>query len=232
MVDQVLGAFRSGAGVESEAYPEDFFEGMERSSRARCGTFLLSDWIPALDGVMTRLEAGGRVADLGCGAGAALILLARRFPRSRFVGFDLHEPSQERGRQAASASGVGDRVQFEAVSVSSFTGKGYDLILSLDSLHEYPDPGAVASRVKDALASSGSWLVVEPWAEEPIAGPPTRLASAVSTLYCVPVSLAQGGPGLGALLGEESVRSLLRDGGLTRVRRIDDPHALVLEARA
>jgi SAM-dependent methyltransferase len=230
MADQLARAFRTGAGVESESYPSDVFEGMARAARARCETFLIGAWLPALEGVAARLEAGGQVADLGCGGGAALIQLARAFPRSRFVGFDSHDPSVAMARTAAAAAGVAEQVRFEAAPVSAFTGSHYDLILALDSLHEWPDPAAVASRVRGALAPAGSWLIVEPWTEEAV-GAPARLASAVSTQYCLPVSLAQAGPGLGALLGEDRVRALLLEGGLTRVRRLDDPNTLALDAR-
>lgn len=233
--DAVSEAFRSGAGIAFDAWEPAFREGMDRCARAKYETHLLKSWIPALPGMAEKLEAGALVADVGCGGGAALILMARAFPRSRFLGFDTHAPSIARARAAAAEAELSGRLQFELASALTFPGAGYDLITCFDTLHDLPDPVGAARHVAEALAADGVWLIAEPPAgnrvEENL-GPLGRLLSSTSALHCIPVSLAQGGTGLGTLSGEAGIREIVRAGGLTRLRRITETASdLVLEVR-
>jgi SAM-dependent methyltransferase len=235
LCDTVAEAFRTGSGIPYDAWEPGFGEGMDRSARAKYETHLLASWIPALDGVREKLESGASVADIGCGRGAALLLLARAFPRSRFVGCDTDTCSVEHARAAAEQTGLSGRLRFELVAAQELPGTGYDLITSFDVLHDLADPVACAQRVREALTVDGTWLIVEPPAGDRLEdnlGALGRLLSSTSVLHCLPVSLAQGGPGLGTLSGEARLREIVRAGGLTRVRRVSEtPLDLVLAAR-
>lgn len=232
---RVAEAFRSGGGVASESYVAEVGEGMDRTSRARLMADLLPRWIPALEGMSGRLEAGAAVADLGCGRGALVLQLAAAFPRSRFLGIDAQVAAVEVARLAARRAGVDDRARFEVVAAADLPGDGYDLVTSFESLHEMSDPVLVARRIRFALGPDGAWLLVEPFAsdrlEEDI-GPWGRLTSSMSALHCLPVSAAAGGFGLGARAGERRLREVLEQARFTRVRRAaESPFQIVLEAR-
>ena len=235
MTGRVAAAFRAGAGVPMAEYDPDVLEGIDRMSRIRCRTYLLSNWIPALDGVQAKLEGGAQVADLGCGAGAALLTLAPAFPRSRFVGFDTHAPSIERARRAAADAGLSDSVRFEVASADDFPGDRYDLVTCFDCVHELADPVAAARRARAVLPPDGAWLIVEPAASERVEENLSalgRLASSISALHCLPVSRANGGPGLGAMLGQRRVENIATAGGFTRFRKVaETAFNFVFEAR-
>jgi 2-polyprenyl-3-methyl-5-hydroxy-6-metoxy-1,4-benzoquinol methylase len=235
LADAVAEAFRSGDGIAADAWGAAFGEGMDRCARAKYETHLLTSWIPALPGVTAKLEAGAAVADVGCGRGAALVLMAHAFPHSRFVGFDTHAPSVSVARAAAAKAGLSARLRFEVVSASTFPGAGYDLITCLDTLHDLADPVATARRIAEALAEDGAWLIAEPAAGDRVEqnlGTLGRLLSSTSVLHCIPVSLGQGGTGPGALGGETWVRNVVRAGGLTRIRRVTETGSdCVFEAR-
>src|SRR5262249_17349124 len=155
---------------------------------------LVSAWIPALDGVKDKLERGGKVADIGCGHGASTVLMAKAYPKSRFVGFDYHKPSIETARRRAADAGVGDRVQFEVASAKEFPGTDYDVVAFFDCLHDMGDPVGAAAHVRKSLASDGTWLLVEPFAHDDLENnlnPVGRVFYSVSTLVCTPASLSQ-----------------------------------------
>jgi SAM-dependent methyltransferase len=234
-VDTVAEAFRTGAGIDYAESDPAFLEGMDRCARVRYQTHLVHSWIPALEGVRAKLEAGASVADIGCGPGTALILLAQTFTRSRFVGFDTHGPAIECARASVARVGLAGRVAFERASATSFPGAGYDLITCFDTLHELADPVGAARQVARTVAPEGTWLIVEPSAGERVEenlGALGRLLSSTSALHCLPVSLAHGGAGLGALLGEARLREIVAAGGLTHFRRITKtPFELVIEVR-
>jgi SAM-dependent methyltransferase len=143
---KVAERFRTGEGFGWHEHDEDLFEGTERFFRPGYAANLTSAWIPALDGVEAKLRDGARVADVGCGHGASTILMAQAFPESTFVGFDYHEASIRRAREAAAAAGVGDRVAFEPASATDYPGRGYDLVAMFDCLHDMGDPAAAAAR--------------------------------------------------------------------------------------
>jgi SAM-dependent methyltransferase len=233
---KLLDAFRTGRGVGWHEHDADLFEGTRRFFQPGYAANLVSNWLPALDGVVEKLEAGARVADVGCGLGASTMLMARAFPRSELIGFDFHPPSIERARELAAAAGLADRVQFAVAAAKEFPGTGYDLVTFFDCLHDMGDPVGAAAHVHRALDRDGTWMLVEPFAHDRIEdnlNPVGRVFYGASTFICTPASLAQEvGLALGAQAGEMRLREVLERGGFTRVRRATEtPFNLVLEAR-
>jgi 2-polyprenyl-3-methyl-5-hydroxy-6-metoxy-1,4-benzoquinol methylase len=228
--------FRSGAGLGWHEHHHDLYEGTERFFRPGYLANLTSAWLPALDGVVERLEAGARVADIGCGHGTSTIVMAQAYPRSEFVGSDYHEGSIEAARRAAERAGVADRVRFEVAPAKGFAGGPYDLVCVFDALHDMGDPVGAARHVRSQLADDGTWLVVEPFAGDTLEEnltPVGRVYYAGSTMLCTPASLSQEvGLALGAQAGQARLTEVLHEGGFTRVRRAaETPFNIVLEAR-
>ena len=238
---QVLGrvaeAFRTGGGVPQAAYPDVAYEGMARFTRSWFDHHLVDTWLPLVPGLEERLKAGVRWADVGCGAGRAVIRLARAFPRSEFVGFDYHEASIERAREAAAEAGVADRITFEVATAKGYPGSGYDFVCVFDCLHDMGDPVGASRHVFETLAPGGTWMIVEPYASDRLEdnlNPVGRMFYAASTTICTPASLAQEvGLALGAQAGEARLTEVITAGGFTHVRRATEtPFNLILEARA
>jgi len=232
---KVAEAFRTGGGVGWHEHDPCLFRGTERFFRPGYAAHLVSEWIPALDGVEEKLKRGARVADVGCGHGASVILMAQAYPKSEFAGFDYHEPSIVRARESAREAGVADRTRFERASAKDYPGS-YDLVAFFDCLHDMGDPVGAASHVKATLNPGGTWMIVEPFANDRIEenfNPIGRMFYAASTMICVPASLSQEvGLGLGTQAGEKRLREVLAAGGFSRVRRATStPFNLVLEAR-
>ncbi|MEX5716916.1 class I SAM-dependent methyltransferase [Geodermatophilus maliterrae] len=229
-------AFRTGAGIAWHEHDEDVFVGCDAFYRPGYVADLVSNWIPALDGVEAKLTAGARVADVGCGLGSSSLLVAEAYPRTTVVGSDLHAHSLELARQKAAEAGVGNRVVFETAAAQDFPGADYDLVMMFDCLHDMGDPLGAARRVREALAPDGTWLLVEPFAPDRFEGtvdPVARLYYAGSTFLCVPNALSQpGGSALGAQAGETAVRELTAQAGFTRFRRAaQTPFNAVYEIR-
>jgi len=232
---KVIEAFRHGAGLGWHEHDPELFVGTERFFRPGYNAHLVSEWIPSLDGVHEKLEAGARVADVGCGHGASTLILAKAYPRSRFTGFDYHAPSIERARERAEQSGLDERARFEVASAKSFPGR-YDLVAFFDCLHDMGDPVGAAAHVRRSLGDDGTWLLVEPFAHDHVhenLNPLGRLFYSVSTLVCTQASLAQEvGAALGAQAGYARLENVLKDAGFTRVRLATrTPFNLVIEAR-
>jgi 2-polyprenyl-3-methyl-5-hydroxy-6-metoxy-1,4-benzoquinol methylase len=227
--------FRSGKGMEWGEHHPCLFEGTERFFRAGYNANLVSSWLPALDGVVEKLNVGARVADVGCGHGASTILMAHAFPNSQFVGIDYHQPSIETARERAAKAGV-ENASFEVADATSYRGDDYDLIAFFDSLHDMADPSEAARHARAALKPDGHCLLVEPSAGDNVAdnlNPVGRLYYGASSLICVPVSLARRGPALGAQAGERRLREVMVDGGgFTQFRRATEtPFNMIFEAR-
>jgi SAM-dependent methyltransferase len=198
---------------------------------------LVSEWLPALTGIVEKLERGAAVADVGCGHGASTILMARAFPASTFTGIDVHAESVATARTRAQAAGVADRVRFEVADATRYAGSGYDLIAFFDALHDLGDPVGAARHARAALADGGSCMLVEPFAGDRIEdnlNPVGRMYYGFSTLVCTPGSLSQAGrAALGTQAGEARLREVMLAGGFGSVRRVaETPLNLVLEARA
>src|SRR3954453_14979726 len=186
--------FRSGDGFGWHEHDPDLFEGTERFFRPGYLANLVESWLPSLDGVVAKLEAGAHVADIGCGHGASTTLMAHAYPRSTFVGTDYHEGSIEAARRAAERAGVADRVTFETSAAKELSGGPYDLVCVFDALHDMGDPVGAARHVRSQLADDGTWLVVEPMAGDAIEdnlNPVGRVFYAGSTMLCTPCSLSQ-----------------------------------------
>jgi 2-polyprenyl-3-methyl-5-hydroxy-6-metoxy-1,4-benzoquinol methylase len=229
-------AFRSGAGVGWHEHDHQVFHGVERFFRTGYAANLVQSWIPALDRVEAKLRAGASVADVGCGHGASTILMAQAYPNSSFIGFDYHADSILVARQRAEAAGIADRVRFEVATATDYPGTNYDLVTVFDALHDMGNPVGAASHVYTTLKPDGTWLIVEPFAEDRVEHnlhPLGRAYYAASTLICTPNALDQaGGAALGAQAGEARLREVIMKGGFTRFRRATHtPVNLVLEAR-
>jgi 2-polyprenyl-3-methyl-5-hydroxy-6-metoxy-1,4-benzoquinol methylase len=232
---KVSEAFRTGKGVGWHDHSACLFRGTERFFRPGYNANLIGSWLPALDGVVEKLERGVQVADVGCGHGASTVLMARAYPRSHFTGFDYHAPSIERARKAAEENGVSGNTKFEVASAKSYPGK-YDLVAFFDCLHDMGDPVGASTHARQSLAPDGTWMIVEPFAHDQLSGnlnPVGRVFYAASTLICTPASLSQEvGLGLGAQAGEAKLRQVVTAGGFTRFRRATEtPFNMVLEAR-
>jgi SAM-dependent methyltransferase len=235
-LERIQDAFTSGAGMGWHEHGHDVFEGCRRFFEPGYRANLIDAWIPALEDIQERLEAGGRVADVGCGHGASSIVIAEAYPSAEVTGFDYHEESIDEARRRAEAAGLSDRVRFEVAAADAFPGAGYDLVASFDCLHDMGDPVGVARHVRGALAQDGTWMIVDPYAGDRVEdnlNPVGRAYYAFSTMLCVPNSLSQhGGLALGAQAGEARLREVVTTAGFTRFRRATEtPFNLVLEAR-
>jgi SAM-dependent methyltransferase len=227
---------RSGEGLGWHEHVHDVHEGCERFFRPGYNANLVVAWLPALDGVVEKLERGARVADVGCGHGASTILMAQAFPQSTFVGSDYHEGSIETARIRAEETGVAERVSFETAPAAGHPGGGYDLVTMFDCLHDMGDPVGAARKVHEMLAPDGTWMIVEPAAGDRVEdnlNPVGRAYYGFSTLLCTPASLSQEvGLALGAQAGEARIREVVEAAGFTRFRRVaETPFNLVFEAR-
>lgn len=220
---RVAERFRTGAGVGWHEHHDGRFCGTERSFGANYRMHLVSEWLPALTGVVEKLQRGAGVADVGCGHGVSTILMAQEFPASTFTGFDVHADSIATARTRAQEAGVADRVRFEVADATGYAGRGYDLIAFLDALHDLGDPVGAARHARAALAGDGSCLLVEPYAGDRIEdnlNPVGRMYYGFSTLVCTPGSLSQPGRArLGKQAGETRLREVMLDGGFGSVRR-------------
>jgi SAM-dependent methyltransferase len=233
---KVTEIFRTGQGLGWHEHDKCLFEGTEKFFRPSYAGNLVGSWIPALEGVREKLEAGGRVADVGCGHGASTILMAKAFPRATFHAYDFHPESIVAAKRAAEMAGVGDRITFEVASAKTFPGRGYDLVAFFDCLHDMGDPEGAARHVLSTLAPDGSWMIVEPFAHDDLEknlNPVGRIFYSASTMICTPASKSQEvGLALGAQAGEGRLRQVVQAAGFKRFRRATEtPFNLVLEAK-
>src|SRR5215469_13956237 len=234
--EKLTEVFRTGRGFGWHEHEKGLFEGCERFFRPGYLANLTTAWIPALAGVEAKLRNGAKVADVGCGHGASTILMAQAYPASRFFGFDYHQASIEQARRKAEAAGVGERVTFEVAAATAYPGRNYDFVAFFDCLHDMGDPSGAATHVRSSLKPDGTWMVVEPFANDDVSAnlnPIGRIYYAASTMVCVPASLSQEvALGLGAQAGEARLREVILAGGFTRFRRAaETPFNMVFEAR-
>jgi len=235
-IPKIAKAMQTGLGLGWHEHDAALFHGTERFFRPGYVANLVTSWIPAMDGMEARLKAGAKVADVGCGHGASTIIMAQAYPASNFVGFDYHGPSIDHARKAAEEAGVADRVRFEVARAQDYPGNNYDLVAVFDCLHDMGDPTGAAAHVRKSLKPDGSWLIVEPFANDRLEdnlNPVGRVFYSASTFICTPASRSQEvGACLGAQAGEERLREVVTKGGFSRFRRATQtPFNLVLEAR-
>jgi ubiquinone/menaquinone biosynthesis C-methylase UbiE len=236
--DQILAAFRSGKGVGWHEHNCRLFSGTEAFFRNGYRAYLTHTWIPSLSGVQEQLAKGGRVADLGCGHGASVILMAQAFPKSKFVGIDYHESSIAVARERAKQAGVADQIRFEVGTprVLASSKETFDLVCFMDSLHDMGDPLEAVWASRQAMTSSGALMLVEPFANdrsEENVGPVARMYYSASAGLCTQNALSQGGRySLGAQAGATQLLAILKDAGFRSARvAMKTPFNLILEAR-
>lgn len=231
--DKAIETFTSGKGRPWEDHLPCCFCGTDRFFRPGYAAHLVDEWIPALHGVSEKLEAGAKVADIGCGHGSSTVLMAKRFPNSTFVGIDFHEPSIEKARAHAQEAGV-DNVSFELARAQDYPGGDFDFACIFDALHDMGDPVGAARHIRETLKPDGTFMLVEPMAGDTMAenmNPMGQIFYAASTVVCTPASLAQEvGMGLGAQAGQKRLTEVLNEAGFGSVRRAaETPTNMVLE---
>lgn len=234
--DKQIAAMRGDGAISWGDHHPCMFSGTEKFFRPGYKANLVPSWLPALDGVVAKLEAGAKVADIGCGHGASTVIMAQAFPNSTFHGFDFHGPSIEVARKRAHEGGVQHRVSFGKASAKDYAERNFDLVCFFDCLHDMGDPTGAARHARSALKPDGTVLLVEPFAHDTVdenLTPVGRLYYAASTFICTPNSLSQEvGAGLGAQAGEGRLRQVFADAGFTSFRRAGEtPFNLILEAR-
>ena len=236
-IEKVKSAFTGDGALSWGDHHACLFKGTEWFFRTGYRTYLPGEWIPALEGVEQKLLAGGTVADIGCGHGASVVVMAEAYPEARIWGFDFHAPSIDTARERAAEAGVADRTTFEVARANEYPGT-YDLICFFDCLHDMGDPVGMAAYAREHLNSDGTVLLVEPFAldgrRENIAGNPmAALLYTASSVICTPNSLSQEvGLGLGAQAGEARLRAVFEEAGFSSFRRAaETPLNLILEAK-
>jgi ubiquinone/menaquinone biosynthesis C-methylase UbiE len=235
--ERAIQAFRTGDGVAWGDHHERLFCGVAAFFGNAYRAQLVSQWLPALDGVVEKLSSGATVADVGCGHGHSTVLMAEAFPSSRFVGIDTHEESILAARANAEEAGVADRVTFVVGTAADLEDSTFDLIAFFDCLHDLGDPVAAARQAHRALADGGTVMLVEPNAGASVEdnlGPIGRVYYSASTMLCTAHAISEGAEdALGAQAGEERLAAVFADAGFTHWRRATEgPFNLVLEARA
>jgi 2-polyprenyl-3-methyl-5-hydroxy-6-metoxy-1,4-benzoquinol methylase len=232
---KITRAFQTGDGVSWGEHSDSLFCGTEKFFRPGYQANLVAEWLPALGGVIEKLEAGAKVADVGCGHGASTLVMAEAFPSSEFIGYDFHDASIEKANAHAQSSGL-ENVRFEVATAKDFPGGGYDLIAFFDCLHDMGDPVGGASHSRQALKPDGTLMLVEPFAHDELENnlnPVGRMFYSFSTMVCTPASLSQEvGLALGAQAGEKRLGEVVLAGGFSSFRRAaETPFNLILEAK-
>jgi SAM-dependent methyltransferase len=234
--EKIIEAFRTGKGLGWGDHHHYLFEGTERSFKPYYVANITTSWIPSLEGVKDKLRRGGtKIADVGCGHGVSTILMAKAYPNSEVLGFDYHRPSIEWARKEAEKEGL-KNITFEVAGATDYPGDDYDLVTFFDCFHDMSNPAGAAKHVLQTLKKKdGTWMMVEPFANDKVEdnlNPIGRLNYAASTVVCVPASLNENGPALGAQAGEERIREIVTSAGFSKFRRATQTlFNLVFEAR-
>lgn len=227
VVPELKERFRSGGGINLDAYGRDWWEGMERVTASWFENFLVQEWIPQA-GLQSRLEDGAHIADIGCGKGRALIRLAQAFPALTAVGYDLSDTNLEGARRLAEEAGVDDRIDFRKRDVHDGLPEQYDVILTCDAAHDLQDPQQAFEVIHEALHDGGSWLLVEYRVGDRLEnnlGPIGAVFFSLSVSYCMTTSLAMNGQGLGTCgLPEDRIREMAGRAGFPEVAVLPFEH--------
>jgi 2-polyprenyl-3-methyl-5-hydroxy-6-metoxy-1,4-benzoquinol methylase len=234
--EKVQSAFKTGDGVPWSDQTSCFFCAVGRFFRPGYHNNLVANWLPALEGVVEKLQKGAKVADVGCGHGWSTAIMAKAFPNSEFIGYDFHPSSIEQATTHAAQHGVSANTRFEVAPAKEYAGKDFDLVTFFDCLHDMGDPAGAAAHVLQSLKPDGSWMIIEPMAGDRLEdnlNPVGRIYYGGSTMFCVPTSLSQEvGAALGAQAGEAKLRDVITSGGFRSVRRAaETPFNMILEAR-
>lgn len=234
--EKIIAAFKTGKGLGWGDHHHYLFEGTERFFKPNYVGNLITNWIPALDGVEAKLKEGGKIADVGCGHGVSTILMAKAYPNSKIVGFDYHKPSVEWARKQAEKEGL-KNATFEVAGSTDYPGDEYDLVTFFDCFHDMGNPAGAAKHVLQTLKKkNGTWMIVEPFSNDKVEdnlNPLGRLSYSVSSMVCVPASLNENGPALGAQAGEARIGDIVTAAGFSKFRRATQtPFNLVFEARS
>jgi SAM-dependent methyltransferase len=227
--EKLLGHIRAGGGLQLDDYPPSMYEGIDRFTAGWFENLLIPVWLPLVPHVLRKLEGGARVADVGCGRGRALVKLARAFPESRFVGYELHGPNVDVAIDNVRAAGLSDRITIRHADASEGLSGRYDVITTFDVVHDAVDPRGMLRSIHEALQPEGSYLCLEINCSdrpEQNQGPIGALLQSCSVLLCLTLSLSGDGEGLGTLgLHEPKLRELASEAGFSSVQRIpmDNP---------
>ncbi len=222
-IDGIVAATKNGGGVRFESFGPDLIRGLDRGNAPSQRALLIKRWLPAVPGLVGRLESGIRVADIGCGSGTAAIVIARAFPNSNVVGFDIADSSLQLARER---SGDLDNVEFRSATVEEIPVEpGFDLVTSFDVIHDLSDPMAGLRRIRQSLSQNGLYLMMEPEADSDLEGnlnPRGAMLYGISALHCMTQSLARGGEGLGAAWGRQRAESYAREAGFSGFRVLEE----------
>lgn len=233
--DKFAEIFKTGKGLRWGEHHHDLFEGTARFFKPGYISNLVQSWIPSLEGIEDKLKKGAKVADIGCGYGLSTTIMAKSFPNSQFYGYDNHAPSIEAAKENAIKENVKSNTNFLVVSANESIGNDYDLIAFFDCLHDMGDPLGALKFAKQSLKSDGTCMIVEPLANDKLEDNLNlmgKISYAVSSIVCVPNSLADNGPALGAQAGEQKIKDLVSEAGFTKFgRTIQTPLNAVYEAR-
>jgi SAM-dependent methyltransferase len=234
--EKIVNAFRTGKGLGWGDHHHYLFQGTERFFKPNYVANLITSWVPALNGVEAKLKNGGaKVADVGCGHGVSTILMAKAYPNSKIIGFDYHKPSIELARKEAEKEGL-KNITFEVAGSLNYPGDDYDLVAFFDCFHDMGNPSGAAKHVLQTLKEKdGTWMLVEPFGKDKVEdnlNPIGRVFYSASTMICVPSSLNEDGPALGAQAGESRTKEIVTGAGFSRFRRAaQTPFNLVFEAK-
>ena len=234
--EKILNAFRTGKGLGWGDHHHYLFQGTERFFKPNYVANLTTSWIPALQGVEAKLKRGGaKIADVGCGHGASTFVMAKAYPNSKIVGYDYHKPSVEWARKQAEIEGL-KNITFEVAGSTDYPGDDYDMVAFFDCYHDMGNPSGAAKHVLQSLKKkNGTWMLVEPFANDKVEdnlNPLGRVFYSASTMVCVPASLNENGPALGAQAGEARTKEIVMSAGFSNFRRATQtPFNLVYEAR-
>jgi 2-polyprenyl-3-methyl-5-hydroxy-6-metoxy-1,4-benzoquinol methylase len=233
VLDQVERAFLSGDGVPMSAYGADTWEGMERDMTGVYKSKLLDVWIPAIPHVASMLEDGVDVADVGCGSGQILIMLALTYPNSNYVGFDLFEPVLDRARANAREAGVEDRIDFRVLDAENGLPQKFNVVTTFEVVHDVAQPVKLLTAIRESLKDGGRYVCMDIECAENLeenSGPLATVRYGASILYCMSTSLASNGEGLGTMgLHAAKMKELCGEAGFKSVRKVpleDSIHSL------
>jgi 2-polyprenyl-3-methyl-5-hydroxy-6-metoxy-1,4-benzoquinol methylase len=224
---QIEEYFVKGGGLSHDNHHPGMTQATERFTLPFLRAHLAKDWIPQMSDANEKLKVGGRAADIGCGAGMAAIIMAKAFPKSKVVGYDNHAPSIERARENAKKDGVSN-VSFEIADGSTMSSKDkFDFVTTFDVIHDMADPLGGLKTIKQMLAPAGTYMMLEMNASDKLEeniSPFHSFLYSISTLYCMTVSLAEGGAGIGTCMGERRAASLAREAGFSHFRKLQQVH--------